>query len=138
MFLRLLWELPQAAAADSCSPRTPVQHLPTSPTSPTPLLPTLPTLPHLPTSPPHPAPQAVSSLGGVAAEHVAQLANLLGADVWLAAHHTAANDTVAAAAGLLAARLRPDVAVYVEHSNEVRRGGRGGGRRRGAWGFVTS
>eukprot|EP00198_Chlamydomonas_reinhardtii_P009567 XP_001698904.1 predicted protein [Chlamydomonas reinhardtii] len=63
--------------------------------------------------------QAVSSLGGVAAEHVAQLANLLGADVWLAAHHTAANDTVAAAAGLLAARLRPDVAVYVEHSNEV-------------------
>ncbi|KAG2422805.1 hypothetical protein HXX76_015752 [Chlamydomonas incerta] len=63
--------------------------------------------------------QAVSSLGGVAAEHIAQLVNVLGADAWLCAHHTADNATVAALAALLRDRLRPDVAVYVEHSNEV-------------------
>lgn len=59
---------------------------------------------------------------GVAYEHVVQLCNVVGADPWVTVHHLATDAHVGALAALLRDSLRPDVKVYVEHSNEVRCG----------------
>jgi hypothetical protein len=57
--------------------------------------------------------------GGVALEHIVGLANTLGASPWINVHHLADDAYVAALATLLKASLRPDLTLYVEHSNEV-------------------
>ncbi|KXZ45525.1 hypothetical protein GPECTOR_53g111 [Gonium pectorale] len=63
--------------------------------------------------------QASGRGGGAALEHMVQLCNLLGADPWVNVHHLADDAYVAALAALLRDSLRPDVEVWVEHSNEV-------------------
>ncbi|GIL87895.1 hypothetical protein Vretifemale_15941 [Volvox reticuliferus] len=57
--------------------------------------------------------------GGIALEYIVQLCNLVGADPWVNVHHLADDAYVTAMATLLRDSLRPDVNVYVEHSNEV-------------------
>ncbi|KAG2446050.1 hypothetical protein HXX76_000652 [Chlamydomonas incerta] len=65
--------------------------------------------------------QTGSDGGGAALEHIVQLCNTVGAAPWLSVPYTAGEDpaTLRAMAALLRDRLRPDVAVYVEYSNEV-------------------
>jgi hypothetical protein len=63
------------------------------------------------------------------------LANALGASPWFTLPHTADDDYQRQFAALVKARLRPDVKVYVEWSNEVRARKQGeGGRVQGARG----
>lgn len=57
--------------------------------------------------------------GGVAWEYVVKLCNQLGASPWINVHHLADDDYVRSLALFLKYQLRPDVKVYVEHSNEV-------------------
>ena len=57
--------------------------------------------------------------GGVALEHIVQLCNTLKASAYINVHHLANDTYVANMAVLLRDSLRPDVLVYVEHSNEV-------------------
>eukprot|EP00798_Chlamydomonas_sp_ICE-L_P027887 gene27887-12004_t len=52
-------------------------------------------------------------------EHMVQLVNLLGAAPWFNVHHLADDGYVLAMATLLRDTLRPDIQVYIEHSNEV-------------------
>jgi hypothetical protein len=60
-----------------------------------------------------------SRAGGVALEHIVQLCNTLKASAYINVHHLANDTYVANMAALLRDSLRPDVLVYVEHSNEV-------------------
>ncbi|EFJ43984.1 hypothetical protein VOLCADRAFT_95837 [Volvox carteri f. nagariensis] len=62
---------------------------------------------------------AVASSGGIALEYLVRLCNLLGTDPWVNVHHLADDDYVTSLATMLRDSLRPDVKVYVEHSNEV-------------------
>jgi hypothetical protein len=57
--------------------------------------------------------------GGVALEYLVRLSNELGAAAWINVHHLADDDYVRSLAEYLKAQLRPDVHIYVEHSNEV-------------------
>jgi len=57
--------------------------------------------------------------GPVALEYQALLVNTLGASPWVTVHHLASDDYVRQEATFWLANLRPDVQVYVEHSNEV-------------------
>lgn len=57
---------------------------------------------------------------GVPPEHMILLANVLGADPWICIPHLVDDDYVRRLAELALATLRPDVTVYVEHSNEAR------------------
>ncbi|GLC60709.1 hypothetical protein PLESTB_001660900 [Pleodorina starrii] len=57
--------------------------------------------------------------GGIALEYIVQLCNLLGADPWVNVHHLADDAYVTSMATLMRDTLRPDVKIYVEHSNEV-------------------
>lgn len=57
--------------------------------------------------------------GGMAIEHIIDLCNVLGAAPWINVHHTADDGYVRSLATLIRNRLRPDVRVFVEHSNEV-------------------
>ncbi|GFR45710.1 hypothetical protein Agub_g7119, partial [Astrephomene gubernaculifera] len=56
---------------------------------------------------------------GVALEHMIQLCNMVGADPWFNVHHLADDVFVTNMATLIRDTLRPDLKVYVEHSNEV-------------------
>ena len=56
---------------------------------------------------------------GVAFEYIILLANTLGSAPWFSVHHLADNEYVRHMAELVLKTLRPDVDVYVEHSNEV-------------------
>jgi hypothetical protein len=51
------------------------------------------------------------------------LSNQLGAAPWITIHHLADDEYVRNVALLFKAQLRPDVKIYVEHSNEVWNGG---------------
>lgn len=66
-----------------------------------------------------PAHDTQARTSGAALEHIVGIANTLGAAPWLCVHHLASDAYVEAMATLVRDRLRPDVAVYVEHSNEV-------------------
>jgi len=57
--------------------------------------------------------------GPVALEYQALLVNTLGASPWVTVHHLASDDYVRQEATFWRQQLRPDVMVYVEHSNEV-------------------
>ena len=57
--------------------------------------------------------------GGVALEYIVQLCNQLGTAPWINVHHLADDEYVRNLAGFLKSELRPDVTIYVEHSNEV-------------------
>jgi hypothetical protein len=48
-----------------------------------------------------------------------QLCNVLGASPWFTVPHTASDDHVREMAKMVKAQLRPDLRVYLEHSNEV-------------------
>jgi hypothetical protein len=56
---------------------------------------------------------------GVALELIFQLANSVGAAPWLCVHHLAGDGYVREMAGLALQLLRPDLKLYLEHSNEV-------------------
>ena len=56
---------------------------------------------------------------GVALEYIILLANTLGSSPWLSVHHLADEEYIRKMAELVFKTLRPDVNVYVEHSNEV-------------------
>ena len=56
---------------------------------------------------------------GVALEYMIALANQVGAAPWFCVHHLASDDYVRQMAILVRDTLRPDVNVFVEHSNEV-------------------
>lgn len=58
-------------------------------------------------------------LGPVALEYQVLLVNTLGAAPWICVHHLASDDYVKKEAEFWLANLRPDVVVYIEHSNEV-------------------
>ena len=60
-----------------------------------------------------------NSKEGVALEHQIALANQVGANPWLCVHHLATDGYVRKMAELVRDTLRPDVLIYVEHSNEV-------------------
>ncbi|CAK9041028.1 unnamed protein product [Durusdinium trenchii] len=57
--------------------------------------------------------------GPVALEYQVLLVNTLGASPWVTVHHLASDDYVRQEASFWLQHLRPDVQVYVEHSNEV-------------------
>lgn len=48
----------------------------------------------------------------------------LGAAPWINVHHLASDGYVTSMAQMLKAQLRPDLKIYVEHSNEVWNAGR--------------
>jgi len=56
---------------------------------------------------------------GVALEYQILLANTVKASAWFCIHHLATNDYIVQMARLVRDTLRPDVLVYIEHSNEV-------------------
>ena len=56
---------------------------------------------------------------GMAVEYMVALANVLGANPWFCIPHTATDEYVREMARFVKASLRPDVAIYLEHSNEV-------------------
>lgn len=58
--------------------------------------------------------------GGVAFDYLVQLCNQLGAAPWINVHHLADDTYVRNVATFLRDKLRPDVRIFVEHSNEVR------------------
>jgi len=53
-------------------------------------------------------------------EHIVDLCNRLGASPWINVHHLADDAYVRQMATFLKLNLRPDLRIYVEHSNEVR------------------
>jgi hypothetical protein len=57
--------------------------------------------------------------GGVPWDHIIELSNLTGSDIWINVPHRADNDYVRNLATLMRDRLRPERKVYVEYSNEV-------------------
>jgi hypothetical protein len=59
------------------------------------------------------------SVGPVALEYQALLANTLGSSPWVCVHHLASDDYVRQEASFWLNNIRPEVRVYVEHSNEV-------------------
>jgi hypothetical protein len=65
------------------------------------------------------SPSQAHAPGGAALEHIIQLCNTLKAAAWVNVHHLADDAYVTAMAAMLRDTLRPDVKVYVEHSNEV-------------------
>jgi hypothetical protein len=67
--------------------------------------------------------QTQASDRGVALEHLVELANRLGADAWFCIPHLADDDYVERFAAYVRDHLRPELAVYVEYSNEVWNGG---------------
>ena len=56
---------------------------------------------------------------GVALDYQILLANQVGANPWFCVHHLASDDFVRRMATLVRDTLRPDLTVYIEHSNEV-------------------
>jgi hypothetical protein len=56
---------------------------------------------------------------GVPVEHMILLSNVLGADPWFCMPHAANDDYVTQFARMVLDRLRPDLKIYVEYSNEV-------------------
>lgn len=68
-----------------------------------------------------PTPQGITQTGpgGVAIEHMIQLANQLKADPWFTIPHQASDDYMRQFAKLVRERLDPSLKVYVEYSNEV-------------------
>ena len=70
-----------------------------------------------------PASETQASDRGVALEHQVELANRLGADPWFCLPHRADDDYVERFATYVRDHLRPELAVYVEYSNEVWNGG---------------
>src|SRR5262249_27268821 len=64
-------------------------------------------------------PTGRQTVNGVAWEYVIELANTLDKDIWVNVPAEASDDYVRQLATLLRDKLRPDVAVYVEYSNEV-------------------
>ena len=71
-----------------------------------------------------PASDTQARPGGVALEHIIDLCNQLGASAWVNVHHLANDAYVTSMASMLRDQLRPDVQIYVEHSNEVGAAGR--------------
>ena len=57
--------------------------------------------------------------GGVALEHIIDLCNRLAINPWFGIPHAATDDYVREFAKLVKERLRPDLSVYLEYSNEV-------------------
>lgn len=53
------------------------------------------------------------------AEYMILLCNMVGASPWFTVPHTASDDYVRKMAEMVQARLRPDLQVFLEHSNEV-------------------
>jgi len=66
-----------------------------------------------------PSDASMTTLYGVSEELMIDLCNTLGADMWLNVPHDAEDDYVRKLAQLIRIKLRPDVAIYIEHSNEV-------------------
>lgn len=60
---------------------------------------------------------------GVALEYMIELANQLGVDPWFTLPHDATDDYVRQFATMVRDRLRPDLRVWVEYSNETWNGG---------------
>ncbi|PSC77042.1 type 1 secretion target domain [Micractinium conductrix] len=58
-------------------------------------------------------------LRGAALEHIVDLCNRVGASPWINVHHLADEAYMRNLAGFFRDRLRPDLQLYVEHSNEV-------------------
>lgn len=56
---------------------------------------------------------------GVPVEVIADLCNSAGTDAWVNIGHTWSNELVEATAVVLRDQLKPDLRVYVEHSNEI-------------------
>jgi hypothetical protein len=65
------------------------------------------------------APSQAHNPGGAALEHIISLCNQLKTSAWINVHHLADDAYVASMAALLRDQLRPDVKIFVEHSNEV-------------------
>jgi hypothetical protein len=63
--------------------------------------------------------QSDSARYGVAWEYVVELANQTGKDLWINIPVAASDEYVTELAHLLSSRLKPQLNVYVEHSNEV-------------------
>jgi hypothetical protein len=55
----------------------------------------------------------------VAIEHQIDLCNLTGQPFWYNFHHAVSNDYVQSVAGLVVGRLRPEIPIYVEYTNEA-------------------
>jgi len=67
---------------------------------------------------PRPQMQTQGGDGGVALEHIIQLANTLNADPWFCMPHLSTDDYVRQFAKMVKERLGPNLKVYVEYSNE--------------------
>ena len=67
---------------------------------------------------PTPQMQTQGSEAGVALEYLIQLANTLEADPWFCLPHLATDDYVRSFAEMVRARLKPNLKVYIEYSNE--------------------
>jgi hypothetical protein len=67
---------------------------------------------------PTPQMQTQGSGAGVALEYLIRLANTLEADPWFCLPHLANDDYVRQFARMVKARLRPELKIYVEYSNE--------------------
>lgn len=65
--------------------------------------------------------------GGVAVEHMIELCNELDASPWFCMPHMASDSFVLEFAKLVKARLKPELKVYLEYSNEVWAAGQGPG-----------
>lgn len=64
-------------------------------------------------------PLHASQTGSVSVEHMVDLCNRLAANPWFTIPHNATDDYVRQFARYVRRTLRPDVRVYLEHSNEV-------------------
>jgi hypothetical protein len=62
--------------------------------------------------------QGDSKRGGVALEYMIQLANTLNADPWFCMPHLATDDYIREFANLVKRRLKPNLKIYIEYSNE--------------------
>ncbi len=63
--------------------------------------------------------QAASPNGGIAYEHIIQLANTLNKDIWVCVPHMASEDYIQKMAELFRDGLNPGLKVYLEYSNET-------------------
>jgi hypothetical protein len=64
-------------------------------------------------------PSNASQSVGVSLEHMIELSNLIGANPWFCIPHKASDDYIRRMAAMIRDRLRPDVDIYIEYSNEV-------------------
>jgi len=62
--------------------------------------------------------QTQGSEAGVALEYLIELANTLDADPWFCMPHLATDDYIRSFARMVKARLKPDLKIYLEYSNE--------------------